>query len=567
MIYPVKLQKASVLVLVVVSLVILTAIGLGLLTVSYGVRHRAIAVKSESIAMLAAEAGYEEAIFRMSQQPDMLGALNSPAFDSTGNLTFADSYCDYTISFYNFVASKPVYRVLSEGYCGNFNRVVEVYVVQAVSGWDMGMCRVPSSSTETDPVYYANGEIIDILIHINKLNDNPDEKDIYISGAPQFLDAVEMGESRYTDGDSDKYSSVMGLFDNGIYFDQPDSRITDEDSVAQKVVRFKDSTLESLKLKPQITAPLSNPQKAVQLEFFVEGGAGKVRITEDCTVRGFRQSQDSSTWDYIIKPGSGGNQYERYDIYGYHVMPQDAEATGKRRTIKVEDTYVSQSFGGVQSEPGGQIFVDGNVIIGGDSSLHSGDQLLKGKMTVVATGNIWIADSIKMDGERDGDGMPNRNNPNVLGLVSQKVIRVVDPGMSECDDFSEDKPVEPSGYKYVPIGIADSGEPLDSYERRLPSTTVIEGALTVGGGGFGAENVRRGYYGDRKEAGFSAQDNLLLRGTLSEALRGVVGLIGKDGYLKHYYMDKRLLEGILPSDFWLKGKYIPAPAGWHDYRI
>lgn len=84
-------------------------------------------------------------------------------------------------------------------------------------------------------------------------------------------------------------------------------------------------------------------------------------------------------------------------------------------------------------------------------------------------------------------------------------------------------------------------------------------------GGFGAENVSRGYYGGRKESG-GTQDKLLVRGTLSEAFRGVVGLIGKDGYLKYYYMDTRFLEGILPGDIWLKGKFIPAPAGWHDYR-
>jgi hypothetical protein len=43
-------------------------------------------------------------------------------------------------------------------------------------------------------------------------------------------------------------------------------------------------------------------------------------------------------------------------------------------------------------------------------------------------------------------------------------------------------------------------------------------------------------------------------------------LVGTDGYLKHYYLDWRLLTGILPGDIWLRGKYIPAPGGWHDYR-
>ncbi|MHC4627490.1 MAG: hypothetical protein ACYTDV_10960, partial [Planctomycetota bacterium] len=62
------------------------------------------------------------------------------------------------------------------------------------------------------------------------------------------------------------------------------------------------------------------------------------------------------------------------------------------------------------------------------------------------------------------------------------------------------------------------------------------------------------------------QDQLIVRGTITEAMRGVVGLIGNDGYLKSYYLDSRLLEGILPGDMWLRGKYVPAPAGWNEYR-
>jgi len=124
----------------------------------------------------------------------------------------------------------------------------------------------------------------------------------------------------------------------------------------------------------------------------------------------------------------------------------------------------------------------------------------------------------------------------------------------------------------VPIGRPDNplavqGE-KDYHHRYLPDPTIVEAAITVGGGGWGAENVSRlsygTYYGGRKEAG--TQDNLVLRGILVEAMRGVVGLVGTDGYLKQYYFDERLLEGILPGDIWLRGKYVPAPAGWHDYR-
>ena len=77
--------------------------------------------------------------------------------------------------------------------------------------------------------------------------------------------------------------------------------------------------------------------------------------------------------------------------------------------------------------------------------------------------------------------------------------------------------------------------------------------------------MKRSSYGDRKEE-ISNQDDLILRGTITEVIRGVVGLVGQDGYIKNYYFDMRFLEGILPGDMWLRGKFIPAPAGWSDYR-
>jgi hypothetical protein len=72
----------------------------------------------------------------------------------------------------------------------------------------------------------------------------------------------------------------------------------------------------------------------------------------------------------------------------------------------------------------------------------------------------------------------------------------------------------------------------------------------------------------RKEA-TGSQDYLRVHGTITECIRGVVGVsgfMGADGYLKSYHMDNRLLTGIVPGDIWLRGKYVPAPAGWHDYR-
>jgi len=465
-----------------------------------------------------------------------------------------------------------------------FDRTVEVLVVQAISGWDMGLCRVPTGMKDTAPVYFADGEIIDMPIHINDRKDNPDNRDINITGNPQFMQPAAMGESRYAGG-ADKYASVMGCFNDGIYFDQPDTRVTDEDAVQSKVDRFEDSTKLSYTFTPTSTASVPHPQAATQLEFFVEDGVGKVRITNDCTVLGYQRSSDSQTRDYEITPGSSEEvEFRRYYTYAYHYAPKDAEASGQRITVPIEDTYVTQSYGGVETEPGGQIFIDGDVVIGGDLTAHDGNQVVKGEITIVATGNIWIADSILIDGAHDADGTPSIDNPHILGLIAQGVIKVVDPGMSGYDEGGTNDypgpPSEDSNAVYAPIGLEDPGqlvwkevdgelkqvlEPADLYDRHLSDETIIEAAMTIGGGGWGAENVQRDSYGGRKEAS-PPQDKLIVRGTIVEAVRGVVGLIGADGFLKYYYFDERVLEGILPGDIWLRGKYVPAPAGWHDYR-
>jgi hypothetical protein len=437
----------------------------------------------------------------------------------------------------------------------------------------MGKCEVPIGNSSTVEVYFADGEVIDMPLHINDQQDSPDNVDIHVSGDPQFMQTVGMGESRYTKTGGDKYGSALDVFDNGILFDQPDNRITDPGTVDDKVDRFKDSTNAQCRFTPVANASVTNSSAAVQLEFFVEDGVGKVRITNDCTVRG----NLPGTYDYKIKDGSSGDKYEKYNIYGCHYIPENAETTGQRTVLTLGETYVTQDFGGVESEPGGQIYVDGNVVIGGDLSGHDGSQLVKGKISVVATGNIWIADSITVDGAHDTDGKPSAENPNILGLVAEGVIKVVDPGLSS----SSGGPSTYSGLEYEPIGLQDGssggGEwvwvkvkgkwtqvwqesEVKEYDRVLPDQMIVEAALTVGGGGWGAENV-----GNRKEYS-GKQDDLIVRGTITEAIRGAVGLVGSDGFLKYYYFDSRVLEGILPGDIWLQGKYIPAPAGWHDYR-
>jgi hypothetical protein len=555
-----SMRNGFVLPIVIIAIVVLSALAVGLIMSSYGARLQAVRTKNDTAAMLAAEAGYEKGIFWMSQQSDILGSLQNGS--NTGTIDLPGGSCSYTVDFDDYIGAKPVFRIVSTGISGTSTRVVDVAVVQEITGWVMGKCRVPTgpATSNTVPVNFADGEILDIPIHINNLKDNPDNRDIYISdGAhPRFLQKVEMGESQKTTGGTDKYASVITLFEDGIYFDQPNVRITDEAAVQSKINRFRDSTNPLYAFTPVGTANAANPRcNAVQLEFFVEGGVGKVKITNNCTV----QCNNGNVYDYNIVAGSNPMTFHKYPIYAYHFAP-DFEASN---IVNLENTYVRQHFGSKESEPGGQIFVNGNVVIGGNRTPET-RQVVKGKMTVVATGNIWIADSIVVDDaggtQRDVNGMPTKENPNVLGLIAQGVVKIIDPGLSEgCPNSVSDRiyPSYPSKtHSYRPVADAD-GAAFDS--RVLPHSMVVEAAVTVGGGGWGAENVS-----SRKEKGPGKQDYLVLRGTLSESIRAVVGLVNNDGYIKQYYLDNRLLEGILPGDIWFGGKYVPAPAGWHDYR-
>jgi type II secretory pathway pseudopilin PulG len=557
-------RNGFILPLVIIVVVILSALATGLIMASFGARLQAIRTKNDTAAMLAAEAGYEKGIFWMSKQSDILGSLQDGS--NTGTIDLPGGSCSYTVDFDDYIGAKPVFKITSTGLSGSSTRVVDVAVVQEVTGWVMGKCRVPSgpASSDTNPVYFANGEILDIPIHINNLKDSPDQRDIYIQdGAhPRFLQKVEMGEPQKTPGGSDKYDSIMALFEDGIYFDQPNVRITDEAVVRSKVNRFRDSTNPLYRFTPAGTANVLTPRSdAVQLEFYVDAGVGKVKITNNCTV----ECNNGGTNDYNIVAGSNPMTYNKYPIYAYHLAP-DFETSN---IVNIEDTYVRQHFGSKESEPGGQIFVNGNVVIGGNRTPDT-NQVVKGKMTVVATGNIWIADAIVVDDAdktlRDVNGMPTKNNPNVLGLIAQRVVKIIDPCLSlGCPNSVSDRiyPTNPAKtHSYRPVADANG---VTLGDRVLPHSMIIEAAITVGGGGWGAENVDDPPRG-RREKGPGKQDYLVVRGTLSESIRGVVGKVGNDGYLKQYYLDKRLLEGILPGDIWFGGKYVPAPAGWHDYR-
>jgi len=557
-------SNGFVLPLVLVAVVILMALIVGATMTDYHARLRAVNLKSQTEAMLAAEAGYERAIFWMSQQSDILTAIQNGS--DNGSIDFGSATCSYSVDFHGFMGTKPVFRIVSTGVSGrpSFTRNVNVDVIQETCGWAMGSCTVPQGTSIASevPVYFKNGEIINTPIHINKQSDSPDIADIFITGSPTFLQKVEMGEDRKTSGGSDKYSSVMSLFHSGITFDQPNVRITDTTAVQNKVTRFQNSTLATYQFTPNITGLPATPpfdsthssykSSAVQLEFFVSGGIGYVRITNNCAVR----LADQGANDYNIVTGSSPMSFHQYKIYGYHYRPN---GTANQTTVPITSTYVSQTFGGYTSDPGGQIYVNGNVIIGGDSNSSADpNQVVKGKITVVATGNIWIGDNIVVDGTHttDGNNMPTTANPNVLGLIAQGVIKLVDPGQSPSS------PTAVAGYTYQPIGILKTG-----YSGRyLFDPTVVEAALTIGGGGWGAENVDSS--GGRRMYS-TPSDTLYVHGSITEVIRGIVNIGDPitNGYTKNYYIDTRLMSGILPGDIWLSGKYFPAPAGWYDDQI
>jgi hypothetical protein len=593
-------RRGSTLVVVLILMSILTLTGLALLKVSEGRLVETVRIKSLESASAAAEAGYEKAVFWMSQQVDMLEALETA--NQTVSLSFPQSSADYKISFVNFVGSRPVFKLEANGYHGIYQKTLSAYLVQAVAGWEMGKCRIVSDTTQTAQVRFVNGEIIAMPLHINDLKDNPDSADIYISGSPNFMEHVSMGESRHTSGGKDKYASLLKLFPEGISFNQPASRIVDPTTISVKNQRFFDATNPAYRLTPKTVHTLPKDSKgktgfyntvsaqpAVQLKFYVKDGQGFVRIINDCTVAGYtRAGSSTSTWDYKVDPANPATKYIKYPIYGCHYS--NAAYTDVRIDDSSAPIYVSQNFNGIKSDPGAQIHITGNVVIGcssEDAATLGTLNTVKGRISIVATGAIWIANELKIDGVKQADGMPDKDNPNVIGLISESVIKVVDPGMTTNNllyNKSYYNATKLSGYN--PIGVKDGSTSYSrvlpgtvtveaamtvgvkdgstSYSRVLPGTVTVEAAMTVGGGGWGAENVyRSSSYAGRKNFSSSSNDKLIIRGTLTEAIRGIVGN-GDNGYIKQYYYDQRLTTGILPSNIWLKGKYILVPGGWNE---
>jgi hypothetical protein len=588
--------NGSVLVLVVLSIFILITLGMGILAIAYTARLRAANIKAQASANLAAGAAYEEAVHWLSQQPDVFTILVPPPkrkgrrgwkkkpdreITITGTVAFEGSRGDYTISFDHFSAAQPVYKIVANGYSRAAKRTIEALLVQAIGGWSMGKCEMPVGTSTTSPAPFTNRDVTDIPIHINS-NDEPDddELDIHIlmDNMPTFTQPVSIAESRYKriGAELDKYKGVIDLFENGIYFNQPNNKITNSESWETKIERFRDNTNRRFNYssntgrKPRTHLPNNSGfpytvYPAVQLEFFVQGGIGKVRITNDCSVCGAPPGE----LDYMID--SQLDDYKQYDIYGFHYTYDRSDP----RIYNIEESYVSTSARNTSSERGGQIYVDGNVIIGGAVTFDKNRKLyladtgypsqIKGRLTVVATGNIWIVSPVEYAGPQIKEliantflikKVPAADNRNYLGLVSLNgVVKVVDPGLSVYE--GEGPPSYPR-VTYKPVALPRPFSGVKTYLRQLPMSTVVQAAITVGKGGWGEENITNRYM-------MIKYDGLILAGSITEAVRGAYVETG-GGCRKYYYFDKRLLKGHVPGDLWFGGKFIPTPGGWRDYQ-
>jgi hypothetical protein len=611
-------NDGSVLVLATIIVFALAILGLGMLTAAYGARLRSTKLRKETTAKLVAEAGYEAAIRWMNQQPDVLMAMTRTG-RSSGTITikensspqqFPNGNFMYSIRLDRFFGNQPVYEVVSEGNCDIFSNTIKATVVQQVSGWDMALCEIPTNPFSSTRSYFTGQDIVAMPIHINS-NSQGDPLDSTVDihvrrgpTAPDFSYKVSMGESRYMwwGRNRDKYRYIISLFDKGIYFDQSECNVTDPFSagvniiVAQKVDRFRSST--NFQFVP-LTAPvvtdalaLSNPtwysEPAVQLEFYVDGrGVGMVRITNNCTVC----LAPGAGNDYMLGAGPAA-PYTLYPIYGYHYANGAAPVDHPISATYVSQQTTTPSGRATSATVGGQIFVNGNVIIGGavgtdaEGNMVMADTTfgsnLRGQLTVVATGNIWIVSPIVYAGPQDVEfnaggylikqvpsitDEPSTTNPNVLGLFSQfGVVKVVDPQLSlNVPTTSPDETAVYGLEGYSPIGYQNDSSSFIA-NRLLPQSMVVQASITACGGGWGAENVGDPALGARQNMNPVGKDNLIVAGSITESVQGRVAYLN-NGFRRCYYFDERLMMGILPGDMWLQSKYVPTPGGWSDSRF
>ncbi|MCK5172359.1 MAG: hypothetical protein KAR47_03155, partial [Planctomycetes bacterium] len=533
------------------------------------------------------------------------------AISVVDGISFASSNADYTISFENFSDSQAMYKIISRGHCGREGHwVIEALVTQAVTGWDIGRTRVPAGSHMLNeiPAFFMKDDIIEMPLHINchgwpvdYIWPEDGDADIRLLGKTALTHRVSMGESRYRSWgrDKDKYARIIGRFKGGIFFDQPNSKISgpaSRSSIEKRVQRFEHDTKSAFNFskrtgnQPRISPVIPAVDErvnvpAVQLEFYLKSNTGMVRVTNNCTVT----TLPGGKFDYVRDFDSSSHAYKPSLVYGYHY------ARSYNRSVTydgpIAGSYVSQKItlpsGKVaETEKGGHIFVDGNVIVGG-AVQSIGDQWqiniklvpgftkwypskLKGRLTVVATGNIWVVSPLEYDGpqfsETASDGnlvkrAPLSDNDNVLHLFSQHgTVKIIDPRLSRYLPRQSYQPIkytdqEGAQLEYQPVAAKGFGGSY--FYRILPSSMVVQAAITCGGGSWGMENL------GSSSRRFDKEATLILAGAIVEPVQGAV-LHGAGGYKRNYYFDERFLNGILSCNMGLQSKYIVAPGGWSD---
>ncbi|MCK5174823.1 MAG: hypothetical protein KAR47_15620, partial [Planctomycetes bacterium] len=161
--------------------------------------------------------------------------------------------------------------------------------------------------------------------------------------------------------------------------------------------------------------------------------------------------------------------------------------------------------------------------------------------------------------------VPLHDNPNVLHLFSQfGSVKIIDPRLSQQVPQKSTQPVKYTDQggdllEYQPVATKAAG-PF-SYRRVLPSSMVVQAAITCGGGSWGMENLGSATRKLDKEA------ILIAAGAIAVPVQGAL-VRGIGGFKRHYYFDERFLGGILSCNLGLQSKYIVAPGGWsdRDYR-
>jgi len=540
-------NRGVVLAFAAMSLLVLATIGLGIMAVAYGYRHRAISVKDETIALAAAEAGYERARVWMSQQ-DSIGVLargieqkiGPAALDSGGSYE-----CTVSCAGERDIGSRTVYRIVSKGRYNRATKAIDVLVTQAIDGWASTHREIVSNNgTRAAPLNDANE--IGMQLHINESDDG--EPGMVIDGLSSFKRHVTTTES-----DTGQYDPYQSLFSKGISFNQPANFITDETVIQQRIVEFRT-------IANRIYVPLMNPrvildnptrqhEPAVQIEFDSSG----IRVANHCTVRCWGLTPT----DWRIRPGSDGAAYEQYPVYGCHFGPD----------------YEPDPITGP-----GVIFVYGNVIIGPrDRLFHipGGVQRysVRGKFTVVAArrpdgkgGNIWIGDYIKAYSATGRlEDPPAAENPNVIALMAEGVVKVIDPRLQD-DPLLLARDVLSAGDLGIcrPLGI-----PYGFGELALPNPLVIDAAIVSAGGGWGVEGVEEVLgWGSHIYPG-SGTGKIYVHGSITEPYRGLV--CSRDNTRafahKYFFFDNRFFQGILPEQIWFSSAYVPVPGGWRDYGL